>query len=79
MRCGAVPSGKPCAVGASASRSSPGTKLQLYTGQRTSNCVKLGDAVCTGTSAISITSERKWSGYSWPEILRRDGEKYEFA
>ena len=31
-----------------------GTKLQLYTGQRTKDCVKLGDAVCTGTSAVYL-------------------------
>ena len=31
-----------------------GTNIQLYTGQRTRNCVKLGDAVCTGTDSFSI-------------------------
>ena len=32
-----------------------GTQLQLYTGMRTRGCVKLRDAVCSGTSAISMT------------------------
>ncbi len=35
-----------------------GDLLQLYTGQRTSNCKKLGDAVCTSVETITLFKER---------------------
>lgn len=37
-------------------RCKPGDKLQLYTGQRTKNCRKLGEGVCTSVTPIKITA-----------------------
>lgn len=34
-----------------------GDKLQLYTGQRTKKCRKLGDGICTHIGQIEITPE----------------------
>ena len=38
-----------------------GDKIQLYTGQRTKQCRKLGDAVCTGIIPIRVTDDCPWS------------------
>lgn len=38
-----------------------GDKIQLYKGQRTKNCRKLGDAICTGVCKIRVTDDCPWS------------------
>ena len=42
-------------------RCKAGDAVQLYTGQRTKNCRKLGDAICTGVAQIRITEECPWT------------------
>jgi hypothetical protein len=37
----------------------PGENLFLYTGQRQSGCVKLGEAICTRVTPISISARQK--------------------
>jgi len=38
-----------------------GDKIQLYTGQRTKKCRKLGEAICTGVCRIRVTEESPWT------------------
>lgn len=38
-----------------------GDMMQLYTGQRTKNCTKIADAVCTGIAYIQITEKCPWA------------------
>lgn len=40
----------------------PGTELQLYTGQRTKSCRKLGDAVCTRIDEIKLEKDKALLG-----------------
>ena len=50
-----------------------GDKVQLYTGQRTKNCRKLADAVCTGICQISICEAFPWA------ISKQEGELKSFG
>ena len=51
-----------------------GDALQLYTGQRTKQCRKLADAVCTQTLPIKITkSDRIIKGFRTDDIWFQDG------
>jgi hypothetical protein len=48
-------------------RCKPGDRLQLYTGQRTKYCEKLGDAVCSFVCPVEVTEA---------EIIIGDSEIY---
>lgn len=47
-----------------------GDKIQLYTGQRTKSCRKLGDAICVGVARIRITDDCPWSIFNVEGDLR---------
>jgi len=49
---GSIRSNKKCNVG---------DAIQLYTGQRTKACRKLGEAICIGVVPIRITDDCPWS------------------
>lgn len=51
----------------------PGDAIQLYTGQRTKKCKKLGEAICTKVYPQTIT--RGPSFDSMTKIARKDGFK----
>jgi hypothetical protein len=53
-----------------------GGKLQLYTGMRTSACRKLGDAVCTDLSPITVDRDGIFLG---GRDLRRGHDAHIFA
>ena len=46
-----------------------GDKLQLYTGQRTSDCRKLKDVICTGVYKITIKSTRIMHESGFPYLI----------
>ena len=57
-----VESGKKCQTIRKSKRCKVGDEIQLYTGQRTKACRKLGDAVCTDVYEVHINGEAE-KGY----------------
>lgn len=49
-----------------------GDLIQLYTGQRTKFCKKLGDAVCIGTAKILVTEECPYESSNCEGIVKPD-------
>lgn len=76
---GDVESGKKTQTIRANKRCKAGDILQLYTGQRTKSCRKLGDAVCIAVDSISITpGGLKFGNPGWwpkdPDVFaERDG------
>ena len=56
----AVESGEKCQTIRRKARCKPGDALQLYTGQRTQQCRKLADGVCTRVRPVRIDHEGMW-------------------
>lgn len=59
-------------------RTSPGEALQLYTGQRTKECRKIGDAICRDVSYVSLTEgglvlDQRRFPMNMDEFARLDG------
>lgn len=63
------------------SRAKPGDAIQLYTGQRTKACRKLGDAICIDSGYVGLTARgvTLWDASRYPrdidEFARADGFK----
>lgn len=62
----------------SSKRCEVGDKIQLYTGQRTKACRKLGDAICTGIAKIRVTEDCPWSLSDIEGVVHttRDGKRF---
>lgn len=56
-------------------RAKPGQAIQLYTGQRTKDCRKLGDAVCIDCTYIGLTAR----GITLGDVSKFPGDRDDFA
>jgi hypothetical protein len=56
-------------------RVKPGQRIQLYTGQRTKDCRKLGEAICVDVIYIGITAR----GLTFGDVRRFPRDRDDFA
>lgn len=57
------------------SRAAAGQAIQLYTGQRTKQCRKLGDAICIDSTYVGLTT----TGVTLGDTSRFPGNRDDFA
>lgn len=61
-----IQAGEKCQTIRSSQRAKAGDRLQLYTGQRTKDCRKIADALCTTSYPLTI----------YPETIRFEGGQF---
>ena len=68
---------KPCTT-RKTKRCKVGDTIQIYTGQRTKNCQKHGEATCTGIGRILISKNGAWYFYTidGETFTERDGKPF---